>query len=155
MTASIEQLAEIANNWRAADLSSLSILISWYKNQTGKILDCPNCEGKKQRYFSDVIAYLSAIKSSGMKVTTDWKLKTNNAYPMEFGGGEFISNASMTDEKAIRFLKENPNRIKIFQSFPSDWQQRIGGIVVNDTPIAEKVQVGNTLGNKKTRPAKK
>lgn len=155
MTASIERLAEIANNWRAADLSSLSILITWYKEQTGNELDCPNCEGKKERYFSQVIAYISGIKSSGMKVTTDWKLKSNNAYPMEFGSGEFISNASMTDEKAIRFLQENPNRIKIFQSFPSDWQQRIGGVIVNDTPKAAEVTIGNTLGNKKTRPAKK
>lgn len=152
MTASINQLAEIATNWRAADTGSLSILVNWYKSQTGNALDCYNCEGKKQRYFSEVIAYLSAIKSTGMKVTQEWKLKSNNAYPISFGSGDFISNASMTEEKAIRFITENPNRIKIFQNFPANWHEKVGAVVVNDEPL--KVEIKEPISFK-TRKAKK
>jgi hypothetical protein len=90
-----------------------------------------------------------------MKVTTDWKLKSNNAYPMAFGSGDFISNASMTEDKAIAFLKQNPNRIQIFAAYPTDWQQRIGGVVVNAPAKAVQTSTTSTLGNKKTRPAKK
>lgn len=152
MTASIEHLSEIANNWKAADNSSLSILTTWYQHQTGKTLDCFNCDGKKQRYFSEVIAYLSNIKTTGMKVTSKWKLKSNNAYPLTFGGGEFISNAAMTDEKAIAFLKENPNRIQVFSEYPSDWAQKVGAVVVNSKP--HKVDIKEPQGLK-TRKAKK
>ena len=152
MAASINQLAEIANNWKAADNSSLSILTTWYQQQTGKALDCFNCDGKKQRYFSEVIAYLSNIKLTGMKVTTKWKLKSNNAYPLRFGGGDFISNAAMTDDKAIAFLKENPNRIQIFSEYPSDWAVKVGSVVVNSKP--KKVDIKEPQGLK-TRAAKK
>jgi hypothetical protein len=155
MTATIDQLSEIANNWKAADLGSLSILANWYNSQTGAEMPCMNCQGKKDRYFSQVIAYVSKVKSTGMKVTTDWKLKSNNAYPMAFGSGDFISNASMTEDKAIAFLKQNPNRIQIFAAYPTDWQQRIGGVVVNAPAKAVQTSTDSTLGNKKTRPAKK
>jgi hypothetical protein len=121
MTANLEDMAAIATNWRAADLSSLSILLTWYEQQTGEKVNCPSCEGERARIMSQIIRYISMRKNNGMKVTSQFKLKSNNAYPVKFGSSEFISNANMTDEKAIAFLSENPNRIQIFAEVPESY----------------------------------
>jgi len=35
------------------------------------------------------------------------------------------SNKNLTDEVAERYLKDNPNRISLFASYPEDWEERI------------------------------
>lgn len=133
MTADIDRMAEIANNWTAADIGSRSILLSWYKQQTGQAPDCFGCPGKMEALGRQINQYISGIKSNGMTPTTDWKLKKNSLYPMSFGSSEFISNANMSEKRAVRYLTENPNRIKVFEKYPSDWKQRIG----IEPPMAE------------------
>lgn len=41
---------------------------------------------------------------------------------MSFGSGQFISNANLTNELAINFLKANPNRISMFEVYPENWK---------------------------------
>ena len=38
-----------------------------------------------------------------------------------------ISNNTMTDEKAVEFLKTNPQRIELFATFPKNWKKLIKG----------------------------
>ena len=121
MTANLDEMAAIATNWRAANLSSLSILLTWYEQQTGERVNCPSCEGERARIMSQIIRYISMRKNNGLKVTSQFKLKSNNAYPVKFGSSEFIINANMTDEKAVAFLSENPNRIQIFAEVPESY----------------------------------
>jgi len=59
------------------------------------------------------------------------------------GTSEVYSYVNMTDEFAEAFLKEKPERIRMFESFPSDWKKRI-------KPV-EKVETGETV----KKPSKK
>ncbi len=47
---------------------------------------------------------------------------------MSFGSGQFISNANITDELAIEFLKINPNRISMFEVYPDNWKDLVQGV---------------------------
>lgn len=42
----------------------------------------------------------------------------------EFGTSEYYAK-SVTDEVAEYFLKKNPEDIRLFQKYPSDWKERI------------------------------
>ena len=37
----------------------------------------------------------------------------------------YISNHNLTDDAALRLLKENPNRIGRFSKFPEDWKEQV------------------------------
>jgi hypothetical protein len=59
---------------------------------------------------------------------TQFKFKRNAAsYKNKKGDTTTISNSTMTDEKAIAFLKTNDKRISLFSEFPSNWKKLIKG----------------------------
>lgn len=153
MKQSLDELSEIATNWKAADLSSLSILIKWYCDQTGEERPCMGCELEKSNFINRVISYIANIKKSGNMSSDKWKLKTNAVFPFRYGGSAHISNANLTEEKAIEFLKQNKNRIQVFATYPANWEDVIDGVkkkVVTD--VFEKGQaVASELKPKKPR----
>ena len=55
--------------------------------------------------------------------TSNFKMRDVGIHQISFGAGEYISNANITDELAISFLKENPNRISLFETFPANWKE--------------------------------
>ena len=128
MKHSIDELSEIATNWRAADLSSLSILIKWYCEQTGEDRPCMGCELEKSNFINRVISYIANIKKSGHMSSQNWKLKTNSIFPFRYGGSVHISNANLTEEKAIEFLRQNKNRIQVFAIYPANWGDIVDGV---------------------------
>lgn len=56
---------------------------------------------------------------------SNFKLRDVGIHQISFGAGEYISNLNMTDELAFSFLKENPNRISLFEIFPTNWKDLI------------------------------
>jgi hypothetical protein len=46
-------------------------------------------------------------------------------YKLEKGSSRTISNSKMTDELAIKFLKINEDRIKLFSKYPENWLELI------------------------------
>jgi len=68
-----------------------------------------------------------------MKSQFEFK-QPNVMYKLRRGTGVIISNATMTDEKAIEFLQNDPNRIKYFRKYPENWQELIG------LEVAEQVE---------------
>ena len=54
------------------------------------------------------------------------KVKTvmvSEAFKLRMGiGFDQIGITNPTDENIIQFLKENPNRISLFESYPTDWK---------------------------------
>lgn len=64
---------------------------------------------------------------------SNFKLRNVGIHQFAFGAGEFISNAHMTDELALAFLKLNPNNISLFEIFPENWKE----LLSNDKPQNE------------------
>lgn len=61
---------------------------------------------------------------------TQFKFKRHAAsYKNKKGDKTTISNSTMTDEKAIEFLKTKPSRIELFSEYPSNWNDLIEGKV--------------------------
>lgn len=48
-------------------------------------------------------------------------------YKIKKGDKFTISNSTMTDEKAIAFLKVNPDRIRLFSEYPENWEELVKG----------------------------
>ncbi|MFI8379613.1 hypothetical protein [Leeuwenhoekiella sp. NPDC079379] len=47
-------------------------------------------------------------------------------YKVEKGSSQTISNAIMTDDLAVKFLKVNPDRIHLFSEYPENWFKLVG-----------------------------
>lgn len=55
--------------------------------------------------------------------SSNFKLRDLGIHQISFGAGEYISNMNMSDELALAFLNENPNRISLFEKFPENWNE--------------------------------
>ncbi|RZJ67697.1 MAG: hypothetical protein EOO50_05285 [Flavobacterium sp.] len=66
-------------------------------------------------------------------IDSNFRLRDVGMFPFEFGSGEFISNLNMSDEIALRYLKENPKKISLFEKFPENWLD----LISEDKPQAE------------------
>jgi len=73
---------------------------------------------------SDITTMFNELKREYMN-STDFKLIREKA-TYRVRKGVMISNDKMTDELALEWLKDCPERIKFFYSFPADWKERIG-----------------------------
>jgi hypothetical protein len=89
-----------------------------YKKITGKIV-CLSCP-------SDVALMISNLKIIYNMKNFTFK-KPNAQYKNKKGDSKTISNDSMTDEKAVEFLKTDPKRISLFSKHPKNWKKVIEG----------------------------
>ena len=97
-------------------IANLDILAKDYKEKLGKEV-CKTCPS------SINLMVLSLKNHYNM---TQFRFKRAVAhYKNKKGDKTTISNSTMTDEKAIEFLKTNPERITLFSEFPSNWEQLI------------------------------
>lgn len=115
----LEELLNISLTDIVADTRLSGFLVKYYR----QIFDnnACFCGSKYEQYYN-------RLKNEGLETMKnqqdcDFKLKTNGALPMIFGSAESISNISMTNEKALRFLKANKNRIRLFVEFPKNWER--------------------------------
>lgn len=77
-------------------------------------------------YRDAVFEMYSYLKRNGkMKEKSVYKLKNGALIQMEFGSGEFYTNATLTDEVAERYLRKYPERINLFAVYPDDWMERV------------------------------
>ena len=54
------------------------------------------------------------------------KFKLKEGQLVSFAGSHY-TNDNITDEKAIKLLKDRPIRISVFESFPDNWEESIRG----------------------------
>lgn len=92
------------------------LLAKDYKEKTGRAV-CLSCPG-------DVRGMISKLKK--IYIMSDFEFKRAYAQYRNKKGDRFtISNSSMTDEKAIEFLRTNPDRISLFSKYPKNWDELI------------------------------
>ena len=73
---------------------------------------------------------------------TNFKFKRPAAqYKNKKGDRVTISNSTMTDEKAIAFLKTKPSRIELFSEYPSNWKEMLKKDYKPETEEAKKKRI--------------
>jgi len=111
-------MLEILNAPKQVIKANLKLLAQDYKEKTGRVV-CLSCP-------SDIQFMISSLKQ--IYKMTNFEFKKNAAqYKNKKGDKTTISNNTMTDEKAIEFLKTNPERIGLFSKFPENWKELIQG----------------------------
>lgn len=68
--------------------------------------------------------YLYLKKNGAMKEKCSYTLKKGALIQMDFGSGEFYTNANLTDEVAEMYLSKHPDGRVLFASMPDDWYER-------------------------------
>jgi len=105
---------EILNGTKKDIVNNIDLLAKIYTEKTGRKV-CRTCP-------SDVNYMLLSLKN--IFKMTQFKFKRHAAsYKIKKGDKSAISNATLTDEKAIAFLCEDPERIRLFSVFPSNWER--------------------------------
>jgi len=69
--------------------------------------------------------YLYLKKNGKMKEKSSYTLKNGVLLQLEFGKGDFYTNANLTDEVAETYLAKNPKSITLFAGYPNDWENRV------------------------------
>ena len=105
-------------------LANIKILAEDYFQKTGRKV-CRTCP-------SDIRFMILSLKNIYQMTKFSFK-KPLAQYKNKKGDRTTISNSTMTDEKAIEFLKTNPERIKLFAKFPSNWEQLLVDGVKKET----------------------
>ncbi len=98
-------------------------------------------------------AYLEVynyLKKTGKMEERKYKLRRGVLLRPEFGSSEFYSAKSITDEKAEELLQKNPALIESFESYPSDWKERIDKKVRDENRIelnetGKRLYIGDTV----------
>lgn len=113
-------------------LSNIDILAKDYLEKKGKKLNkgCSSC-------INEMILTLKNYYNM-----TQFKFKKHAAsYKNKKGDTTTISNATMTDEKAIEFLRTNPERIVLFSDFPENWEQLLIADLENDEETEKRIAI--------------
>ncbi len=124
---------------------NLKALADDYKEKTGRVV-CLSCP-------SDIQFMISSLKQFYKMVNFEFK-KNAAQYKNAKGDKTTISNNTMTDEKAIEFLKTNPERIALFSKFPENWMELIEGEQLTEEELqakaaeqAAELEAANALKN--------
>lgn len=96
---------------------------------------CSSCKNKSQKYYNQL--QLDGIeKYPNVPIDGAFKLRENiGVISIEFINGLVLSTANVTDELCIEFLKQNPNRISMFASYPDNWKDLINNENVSDDEV--------------------
>ena len=110
--------------------ANIDLLAADYLSKKGKILNkgCPAC-------VKEMVLTLKHFYKMAQ-----FKFKRNAAsYKDKKGDKTTISNSTMTDEKALKFLKTNPERIELFSEYPSNWKELIEGKIETEEERKKRI----------------
>lgn len=94
---------------------------------------CGTCKKELKQAYRKIVNWHT--QNNGKIMSGIFKLRPGSSYPLRFGSSIRLNAATLTDDLALEFLRINPNNIKVFVDYPSDWKVRIG-----IEPAAEKAE---------------
>lgn len=127
-------------------ISDKEMIETLYREVLRKVFKRTNCQDCYRDALIEVYNYLK----------TEKKMKAKCLYVLlagviiqDFANGKVYTNANLTDEVAEGYLKRFPKQIKMFQSYPEDWETRCGSAteLLNEglvSEIAERMGEGAT-----------
>ncbi len=106
-----------------------------------KLFGIPLNKRKNCDCVNDLLSYVSRMNNDKIKLKqqqmeSKFKLKKGKLI-MLHGLGIEISEANLTDAKAISLLKKYPGHISTFESFPENWEE----LTLDDSPVTPKEDV--------------
>ncbi|MCG2611505.1 hypothetical protein LZZ90_08290 [Flavobacterium sp. SM15] len=109
-------------------------LIEYYKFVYG-FKTCASCKDKFPTYYKKLavngVAKLEILLQP--VDDTEFKLRANiGVVQINFGADEFISPTYAPADLCLKFLAVNPNRISMFESYPSNWKELINNMKIED-----------------------
>lgn len=118
LTTEDEKVIEILKGNDKLIFENIDLLAKVYLDRLKKKVNrtCPSC----------VRVMILTLKNFYKMVNFRFK-RPAASYKNAKGDKTTISNSTMTDEKALIFLKTNPERIKLFSEYPSNWKKLIKG----------------------------
>lgn len=97
-------------------------IIEYYKFIYGTSV-CLSCKNIFNKCYKKLL--IDGIEKLTEK-STNFKLRTDiNVLQINLGDGNFISQSFAPDDICIGFLAYNPNRIELFEKYPSNWKELI------------------------------
>lgn len=101
------------------DKAEIARLYGEVLGKTFKVTSCRDC-------YRDACIEMELYlrKNGAMKEKSKYVL-LNGFIIQEFGTGKVYSNANLTDKVAEDYLRKYPQQIKMFASYPDDWQERV------------------------------
>lgn len=126
--------------------SDKEVIETLYREALRKEFKRTNCQDCYRDALIEVYNYLK----------TEKKMKAKCLYVLlagviiqDFANGKVYTNANLTDEVAEGYLKRFPKQIKMFQSYPEDWETCCGSAteLLNEgliSEIAERMSEGAT-----------
>lgn len=133
-------IIEVLNGTKKDIKANIDLLAKDYLKKTGRKV-CRTCP-------SDIQYMILSLKNY-YKMTQFKFKKPFGMYKNKKGDKTIISNATMTDGKAIEFLKTNPKRIELFSEYPSNWKKLIEGKAETEDEKAERLAAEAELQAKK------
>ncbi|GLB47754.1 hypothetical protein [Neptunitalea lumnitzerae] len=94
----------------------LKLVFETYQSLFGEV--CTNCPAKISGYIKRIKKHGRKNAGIGQTLTCSFLLKERSII-MKPGSNEVYSNANLTDEVAIAFLRKNPNRKVLFSKLPN------------------------------------
>lgn len=84
---------------------------------------CISCKDKFNIYYDKLNN--NGIELLNEKVSNFKLRKDLGVFKIDLGDNTSISISDAPDDLSIRFLKENPARIEMFETYPDNWKQLI------------------------------
>lgn len=120
------ELLEIPYDELATNKILKTELIEYYKF-IYNVKNCTSCKDKFPTYYSELmkngVEKLSKSDSELNGEDSIFQLRKNiGVLQINFGNGQFINQVEADFDTCISFLKENPNRISMFEKYPENWK---------------------------------
>ena len=125
-------MLKILNGTNEEIRKNIDILAKDYLEKTGRTV-CRTCP-------SDIQYMILSLKNIYKMTNFSFK-KHAVQYKNKKGDKTTISNNTMTDAKAIEFLKTNPKRISLFGTFPKNWKKIIKGEAETSEQIESRLAI--------------
>lgn len=135
----MSNIVEIINGSNQVIKDNIKVLAKDYKEKTGRVV-CTSCP-------SDIQYMISSLKHLYKMVNYQFK-RERAQYKIAKGDKFTISNDTLTDELAEKFLNENPERIALFSKFPKDWKKKVKVVKVDDSGDDEAIKAAEAEAKK-------
>ena len=105
-------------------------------------------------YADAFIEMYTTFKKYGLRPMPNFKLK-RGIVVKSASYAEVITNSNLTDEMAVKWLKDNPKRIDLFEVYPHDWEQLIVDEQPQNSEKQEESESGIVTEKKPVKKTKK
>lgn len=125
-------IIELLSSSKSNILARLDLLEEFLFKETGKKLNkgCSSC-------INEAVLILKSIYNMS---AFEFKRKAAS-YKNKKGDTTTISNSTMTDERAIEFLRTKPQRINLFSKYPANWKDLIEGKAETEEMKAKRIAI--------------